>query len=120
MSLARAFFVAGAQTVIGSLWPLRDDEAAALFEDFYRHLGEGAEVADALTAARRDRLMAGAPSAAWAGVVLFGNGELVPLPGGRRGWPWAWWQLAAAAGLVALGAGARGFVLFRRRPAPEK
>lgn len=114
MSLARAFFVAGAHAVIGSLWPLRDDEAAALFEDFYRHLGEGAAVAEALAAARRDRLTAGAPSAAWAGVVLYGNGDLVPLPGGRRDGPWAWWQLAAAAGLLALVAGARGLLLFRR------
>ena len=39
MSLARAFFQAGAHTVVASLWPLRDDEAAIFFDRFYDHLG---------------------------------------------------------------------------------
>jgi len=29
MGLARAFFEAGSRAVVGSLWPLRDDETAA-------------------------------------------------------------------------------------------
>jgi CHAT domain-containing protein len=117
LSLARGFFVAGARAVVGSLWPLRDDEAAALFEDLYRHLGDGKNLADALTATRRDRMQAGAPTAAWAGVVLFGDGDFVPLPGGRRGWRWAWWQLALAAAVLALAAAGRGFAVTRRRTA---
>jgi CHAT domain-containing protein/tetratricopeptide (TPR) repeat protein len=84
MSLARAFFQAGAHTVVASLWPLRDDEAAVFFDRFYRHLGGGASVAAALRSAQRDRIEDGAPAAAWAGIVVLGDGDAVPLPGGRK------------------------------------
>ncbi|HYN21936.1 MAG TPA: CHAT domain-containing protein, partial [Thermoanaerobaculia bacterium] len=83
MSLARAFFQAGAHTVVASLWPLRDDDGAALFDRFYHHLGRGTSVAAALQAAQSERLKDGAPAAAWAGVVVLGDGDRVPLPGGR-------------------------------------
>jgi CHAT domain-containing protein len=85
MSLARAFFQAGAHTVVASLWRLRDDEAADLFGRFYRHLGKGQSVSAALQSAQRDLIEDGAPAAAWAGVVVLGDGDLVPLPGGRGG-----------------------------------
>jgi hypothetical protein len=101
MGLARAFFQAGAHSVVASLWPLRDDDGAALFDRFYAHLAEGRSVAAALRAAQRDRIAAGAPAYAWAGLVVLGDGDLVPLPGGRR-WldlpAWAW-----VAGLLLLG-----------------
>ena len=99
MSLARAFFQAGAHTVVASLWRLRDDEAADFFDRFYRHLGKGAGVAAALQDAQRELIAKGAPAAAWAGLVVLGDGDLVPLPGGTekagacrpgpglRGWP---------------------------------
>jgi len=91
MSLARAFFQAGAHTVVASLWRLRDDEAADFFARYYRHLGHGRSVAAAAQAARKDLLAKGAPAAAWAGIVVLGDGDLVPLPGGRKGWNvWAW------------------------------
>ena len=101
MSLARAFFQAGAHTVVASLWRLRDDEAADLFDRFYRHLGKGLSVAAALRSAQRDMIAAGAPAAAWAGLVVLGDGDLVPLPGGRKGIAvpgWVW----VAGGLLAL------------------
>jgi CHAT domain-containing protein/tetratricopeptide (TPR) repeat protein len=83
MGLARAFFQAGARTVVGSLWPLRDDDAARLFDSFYRGLAEGRSVGAALAAARREQIRSGRPAAAWAGIVLLGDGTTVPLPGGR-------------------------------------
>lgn len=83
MGLARAFFQAGAHTVVASLWPLRDDDGAALFDRFYRHLGKGKSVAAAMQAAQRDRMDDGAPAEAWAGVVVLGDGDRIPVPGGR-------------------------------------
>ncbi|MFN7959894.1 MAG: CHAT domain-containing protein [Thermoanaerobaculia bacterium] len=86
LSLARAFFEAGAQTVVASRWPLRDDDAAFLFERFYRALGQGGTAAAALTLARREAIEAGLPPAAWAGLVLLGEGgSRLPAPGPWKG-----------------------------------
>jgi len=102
LSLARAFFQAGAHAVVGSLWRLRDDEAEALVTAFYRGLGRGESVGGALRSARAERIAAGAPVAAWAGFELYGDGAAVPLPGGRAHWPT---PLTIAATLMALGLG---------------
>ena len=106
VGLARAFFHAGARTVVGSLWPLQDAEAAQLIGDLSRHLGHGLSVGSALAAARRDRIAAGAPTAAWAGLVVLGDADLVPLPGGSSAGPlatsWPWLLALALAGLLAL------------------
>jgi len=91
IGLSRAFFVAGARTVVASLWRIRDDEAAAFFEAFYRHLAEGRTVADAVRAAQVDRQRAGAPAAGWAGFVVLGDGDLAPVPT-RPSSRW-WWLL---------------------------
>lgn len=104
MGLARAFFQAGAHTVVASLWPLRDDHGAALFDHFYRHIAEGKSVAAALQAAQLDRWKEGAPAVAWAGVLVLGDGDHVPLPGGKRDFPTIAWILAflAVAGTISL------------------
>lgn len=87
MGLAHAFFQAGAVAVVGGLWSLRDEETARLVERLADHLGEGRSVSSALAQARRDSIAAGAPAAAWSGLVLLGNGDVVPVPGGRPA-PW--------------------------------
>ena len=88
LSLARAFFQAGARTVVGSLWPLRDDEAGELMDGFTRHLARGQSVSEAMTAARIELIESGAPASAWAGVVVLGDGDVVPAPGGRTRTGW--------------------------------
>jgi CHAT domain-containing protein len=105
-SLARGFLAAGARSVIGSLWPLRDDETADFFDAFYRRLGAGAPVAEAFTFAQRERIAAGAPAAAWAGLVLVGDGSVPLEPAPRISRAAAIGVLAvlliAAAALIAL------------------
>lgn len=113
MGLARAFFQAGSHAVVASLWPLRDDDAAALFDRFYQHLGRGVSLAAALRAAQRDRIEAGAPAEAWAGLVVLGDGDLVPVPGGRKDPAFGGRELAV--GLVAV---VLGLVWAWRRHAP--
>jgi len=115
MGLARAFFQAGAHTVVASLWPLRDDDGAALFDRFYTHLGAGQSIAAALRAAQRDRLADGAPAYAWAGLMVLGDGDLVPLPGGRSEPEIDPWRVAGLGlGVFLLAAVVLGVALWRR------
>ena len=115
LSLARAFFGAGAHAVIGSRWPLRDADAAALFDTFYRHLGQGASLSQALKATQDEAREAGRSASAWAGLVLLGNGDLRPFAGGRPPTdrrPSVALPLAVGVALLLIGIGA---VLARRR-----
>jgi hypothetical protein len=84
LSLARAFFEAGARAVIGTRWPIRDKDAAALFESFYRHLGQGASLSSALRQARIEAMVAGRPPHVWAALALLGDGAMQPFPAGTR------------------------------------
>ena len=84
LSLARAFFAAGAQSVIGTRWPIRDEDAAIIFDAFYRTLGGGASLAEALAQAKVEVMNAGRPAAVWASLVLLGDGAFRPFPGGPR------------------------------------
>ena len=61
LSLARAFFEAGAHAVVGTRWPIRDADASELFDTFYERLGSGAALAGALKAAKVVSLEAGPP-----------------------------------------------------------
>jgi len=79
LSLARAFFQAGAHAVVASRWPLRDDEAAVLFDDFYRALGSGESLARSLRIATEKAVDAGLPVSAWSGLTVYGDGSLAPI-----------------------------------------
>ena len=54
VGLVRAFQVAGAETVIATLWRIGDESAAALMGRFYRHLVDGLNRTEALQAAQLD------------------------------------------------------------------
>jgi hypothetical protein len=77
--LARAFFQAGARGVVGNLWPLRDDEAEPLVRELGRRLAHGRSLGSALAEARAVRVEAGAPAAAWAGLVVLGDADFAPV-----------------------------------------
>jgi CHAT domain-containing protein/tetratricopeptide (TPR) repeat protein len=83
LSLARAFFEAGARAVIGTRWPIRDEDAAWLFASFYHHLGRGASLSSALARTRVEAIASGHPPRVWAALVLLGDGTLRPFPDGR-------------------------------------
>jgi len=87
------------------LWPLRDDDARAFFDEFYQALTRGNDVTGALRAAQAARIRAGAPAAAWAGVIAVGDGGVVPFPGGVPASPSSpatfWWLVAMLPALAA-------------------
>ena len=81
-SLAQAFFHAGANSVVASLWDVADVHTARLMEDFYRRLAEGEAKADALRGAKLDALKRDPKLALrfWAPFVLTGDStDAVPL-----------------------------------------
>jgi CHAT domain-containing protein len=118
LSLARAFFQAGARAVVASLWPMRDDETAEFMDEFSRQIGKGHSLASALTEARAARIASGAPVSAWAGLIVLGDGDHVPVPGGGTGRPlYPLWTVAAVVTLLVAGGGAS---LYLRRRATAR
>ena len=116
LSLARAFFAAGAGAVVATRWPLRDDDAAFVMERFYAGLRDGGHVAAALSRARRDAVAAGLPAGAWAGVTVLGDGFHRPFqaPPSTTRWPLvAGLTVALALALIA------GLRRFRVRARPK-
>lgn len=121
LSLARAFFAGGARAVVATRWPLRDDDAAHLMGAFYEALGAGMGTASALRQARRQAIADGRPAAAWAGLVLLGDGAkpvLAPTP--PPTFPWLAVTIAITLALGIAGAVAwivRWRTAWRRAPA---
>jgi hypothetical protein len=113
MSLSRAFFAAGSAAVLGSLWPMRDDDAQDFIEIFYDHLNAGETAAEAFSAAQRERIRDGVPAEAWAGFVLSGDGNW-HLPGSAEPHNSYWPALVIAGSLLVL---ASVLIRLRRRTA---
>jgi CHAT domain-containing protein/tetratricopeptide (TPR) repeat protein len=111
LGLGRAFLQAGATAVVGSLWPVRDDEGRRLLTAFYDHLRHGEPLAAALAKAQCHCADQGLPAAAWAGFVVLGDGSCRPISTrpGRSIAPW----LAAVGLLLVL---AVLTAVFARRP----
>ncbi|MBN9660712.1 MAG: CHAT domain-containing protein [Acidobacteria bacterium] len=99
MSLARAFLEAGAGSVVGSLWAVRDEAAADFMQRFYRELSSGTPRGEALRVAKIEMMQKGAPVADWAAFVLSGDGmsPLTPY--------WSWSELLAGAAALLAAAG---------------
>jgi len=76
-SLVRAFLLAGARSVVASLWAADDVFTTALMKRFYQHLANGTDRAAALRKAKLDLLERFGENAApfyWAGFTLTGVG----------------------------------------------
>jgi CHAT domain-containing protein len=52
-SLSQAFLFAGVSSVVATLWPIADTDAATIASDFYRALGAGGRVPESLAEAQR-------------------------------------------------------------------
>jgi CHAT domain-containing protein len=72
MGLARAFFLAGARTVVASLWPVEDASAGEFMGRLYRRLGAGEGVAQALRAAQVEMATEGYAPYQWAPFIAIG------------------------------------------------
>jgi CHAT domain-containing protein len=78
-SLERAFLLAGAKSVIASLWPADDTFTIASMKRMYRHLSDGADKGAALRQAKLDLLKEFGDQALpiyWAGFTLVGDGSM--------------------------------------------
>jgi CHAT domain-containing protein len=77
-NLSLAFQLAGANTVVSTLWTIEDTTALYLMKRFYAHLAKKNTVAYALTAAKRDMLKTYGAQAVpyyWASFKLEGSGD---------------------------------------------
>jgi CHAT domain-containing protein len=77
-SLERAFLLAGAKSVIASLWTADDTFTVALMKRFYQHLVEGSHKDSALREAKLDLIEEFGDQALplyWAGFTLIGDGS---------------------------------------------
>lgn len=84
--LSRAFFYAGASSVLISLWTVNDQVTSQLMERFYLHLKESQSPAAALRAVKLEMVDSGVVSHPyyWASFILNGNGDLKIFAPGYR------------------------------------
>jgi CHAT domain-containing protein len=77
VSLEQAFLIAGARSVVASLWNVEDHSTTALMKAFYGHLAQHEDKAEALAHAKRDILERYGEIAPyyWAGFVMVGEGS---------------------------------------------
>lgn len=76
-SLVQSFLLAGARTVVASVWPAEDAATAELMKHFYTNLRNGHDKATALAMAKREILTLYGPDTSplyWAGFKLHGDG----------------------------------------------
>ncbi|HEY7480630.1 MAG TPA: CHAT domain-containing tetratricopeptide repeat protein [Gemmatimonadales bacterium] len=92
---------AGARSVVATRWRIGDRAALRMVRPFYDALADGMPVADALRAAKLERLGRGAPTREWASFVAVGDPlTRIPLHRPPPGWrPW----IAGLGGIALLG-----------------
>jgi CHAT domain-containing protein len=81
-TLSRAFLLAGARTVVSTLWSIEDQASLVLMRQFYTHLAAHMSADRALAEAKRDiikKFGRNAPPYYWAAFTLEGSGDLTTL-----------------------------------------
>ncbi|HEX5076507.1 MAG TPA: CHAT domain-containing protein [Gemmatimonadaceae bacterium] len=77
-SLAQAFLVAGAGSVVATLWPVDDTEAERVAESFYRHVAAGRSPEDALASAQREAIRRQTGGFTWGAYAVSGTSRANP------------------------------------------
>ena len=86
--LRRAFVVAGAETVVMSLWKVNDDTTRVLMESYYRHLRAGEGRSAALRNAMLTLRKAHAHPYYWAPFISLGRDTPLRTRGAVSAWAW--------------------------------
>jgi len=76
--LQRSFLLAGAQTLVLSLWTVPDQPRLELLEEFYRRVLAGQDRADALREAQLSLRRKYPQARNWGGFVCCGNAGPIP------------------------------------------
>jgi CHAT domain-containing protein len=86
--LSRAFFYAGASSVLMSLWAINDQASYQLMERFYFHLRKSESIMNALRLAKLEMIESGTLSHPyyWAGFIITGKADKVIFPRSRINW----------------------------------
>jgi len=100
--LSRAFFYAGASSVLLSLWAVNDQASAQFLERFYIHLRSAKPVVDSLRKAKLEMIESEvlAHPYYWAGFVVAGNADTIILRRSLNRWTLV--TLSLCAGLAIL------------------
>jgi CHAT domain-containing protein len=86
-NLSKAFLLAGARTVVSTLWQIDDSSSLFLMRHFYARLSEKRSPASALTAAKRDMLRTFGRNAVpyqWAAFTIEGSATKPMLSNGSE------------------------------------
>jgi CHAT domain-containing protein len=78
-NLSRSFLIAGASSVISTLWKVDDTYSLFLTKAFYEHLSRGESASDSLRTAKMavlEKFGQNTPVKYWAGFVVTGNGQV--------------------------------------------
>ncbi len=80
LGMQKAFFDAGAKSIVVSLWDVNDKYTSYFMKDFYKHLAEGISKSEALRAAKLDFIKNySANPYYWSAFVLSGNSTTLKL-----------------------------------------
>jgi CHAT domain-containing protein len=98
--LSRAFFFAGASSLLLSLWAVNDQASYQLLERFYVHLKSAEPIASSLRKAKLELIDSGILSHPyhWAGFIITGNADAIIFP--RRMNKWILVTISLCAGLA--------------------
>jgi len=109
MSIARGFLLAGASSVIKTLWDVNDETSALIISRFYYHLSKGKNRDEALRQAKLDYIRSQTPAYTdpyyWAAYVVLGDNSEVT----RN------YNTVVIPGVILIILAGAGMIYFRRR-----